>query len=272
MGATDTASQGGKSVNRFRSTALVAGLMAAAALPQVVSANSVNLADPNGAVDLTVANVVTGGVNITSPTTATLTATVDPNSVGTSYYFEFGPNGNMSLRTPTVSLGSSLDPRQVAADVPGLQPGTAYDYRIVTSGPGGLSVGASQSFRTASPPSGSTKGSKSCTIRGSEKNDVIRGTSGRDVICGLGGNDKIYGLGGNDVIRGGRGNDIVKAGGGNDIVFGDAGNDNLDGQAGNDRLNGGKGRDRIVGGPGKDQATYDKSDFKLRSVEKASRR
>jgi Ca2+-binding RTX toxin-like protein len=260
-------------VNRFRSTALVAGLMAAAALPQAVSANNVNLGDLNGAVDLTIANVVTGGVAITSPAAATLTATVDPNSVGTSYYFEYGPNGNMSLRTPTVSLGSSLDPRQVAAEVPGLQPGTLYDYRIVSSGPGGLSVGAAQSFQTASPPSGSKKGSKSkCTIRGSSKSDVLRGTRKRDVICGLGGNDKIFGLGGNDVIRGGAGNDVVKAGAGRDNVFGDAGNDNLDGQAGNDRLNGGKGRDKIVGGPGKDRATYDKSDFKLRSVEKASRR
>jgi Ca2+-binding RTX toxin-like protein len=260
-------------VNRFRSTALVAGLMAATALPQAVSANNVNLADLGGTVNLAVADVVTGGVDISSPGKATLTATVDPNSVGTSYYFEYGPNGNLSLRTQTVSLGSSLDPRQVTAEVPGLQPGTLYDYRVVTSGPGGLSVGAAQSFQTGSAPSGSKKGSKSkCTIIGTSKNDVLRGTRRADVICGLGGRDKIFGLGGNDVIRGGGGNDVVKAGAGNDTVFGDAGNDSLYGQAGNDRLNGGKGRDRIVGGPGRDQAQVDKSDFKLRSVEKASRR
>jgi Ca2+-binding RTX toxin-like protein len=258
-------------VNRFRSTALVAGLMAAAALPQVVSAN-INVSNPAGAVDLTIADVVTGGVGISSPSTATLTATVDPNSVGTSYYFEYGPHGDLSLRTQTVSLGSSLDPRQVTADVPGLQPGTLYDYRIVATGPGGLSVGAAQSFQTASPPSGS-KGSKSkCTIRGTSKNDVLRGTRKRDVICGFGGRDRIFGLAGNDVIRGGVGNDTVKAGAGRDSVFGDAGNDSLYGQGGNDRLNGGKGRDRIVGGRGRDRAQFDKRDFKLRSVEKATRR
>lgn len=260
-------------MNRFRSTALVVGLMAAAALPQAVSANNFNVAAPAGTVDLTVADVVTGGVELSSPATATLTATVDPNSVGTSYYFEYGPHGDMSLRTSAVSLGSNLDPRQVTAEVPGLQPGTLYDYRIVTAGPAGLSVGAAQSFQTASPPSGSKKGSKSkCTIRGTSKNDVLRGTRKRDVICGLGGRDKIFGLAGNDVIRGGGGNDVVKAGAGRDSVFGDAGNDSLYGQGGNDRLNGGKGRDRIVGGSGRDQAKVDKSDFKMRSVEKASRR
>jgi len=260
-------------VNRFRPALLVAGLMAAATLPQAVSAQNLELGNPAGAVNLAVADVVTGGVDITSPTTATLTATVDPNSVGTSYYFEYGPNGDLSLRAETVSLGSSLDPRQVTAEVPGLQPGTLYDYRIVATGPAGLSVGAAQSFQTGSRPSGSKKGSKSkCTIRGTSKNDVLRGTRKRDVICGFGGRDKIFGLAGNDLIRGGGGNDVVKAGAGRDNVFGDAGNDGLYGQGGNDRLNGGKGRDRIVGGPGRDQAQFDKRDFKLRSVERASRR
>jgi len=258
-------------VNRFRSALLVAGLMAVAALPQVVSAQNVELGNPAGTVNLAVADVVTGGVDITSPTTATLTATVDPNSVGTQYYFEYGPNGNLTFRTPTVSLGSTLDPRQVTADVPGLEAGTMYDYRIVASGPAGLSVGAAQSFQTASPPSRSKTGSKGCTIRGTSKNDVLRGTRKRDVICGLGGRDRIFGLGGNDVIRGGGGNDTVKAGAGRDRVFGDAGNDSLYGQGGADVLNGGKGRDRIVGGPGRDTAQIDGRD-KLRSVEKTSRR
>jgi Ca2+-binding RTX toxin-like protein len=54
--------------------------------------------------------------------------------------------------------------------------------------------------------------------------------------------------------------------------LGNTGNDRLYGQAGADRLDGGKGRDRIVGGPGKDRAKIDKHDFRLRSVEKASRR
>ena len=267
-------------MNRFVPM-LVVGACAAAFLPQTVGAQSLAV-DPSlgdnlaGAVDLTVANAITGGVEISEPTTARLTATVDPNSLGTSYYFEYGTDGNFAFRTPVVSLGGSLDPRQVVADVTGLAPGTVYDYRIVASGPAGLSIGATESFQAAAASAagatGAKKGSKSaCTIRGTRKADVLRGTRKRDVICGLGDADRIRGLGGNDVIRGGAGKDRLLAGAGKDRVFGNGGNDSLFGQKGADRLYGGKGRDRLVGGPGRDRAKIDRRDT-LRSVEKASRR
>jgi Ca2+-binding RTX toxin-like protein len=258
-------------VNRYRPVLLVVAIVAAAALPQAVRAQNAAVGDLAGNVDLTVADVITGGVQVTSPATATLTGTIDPSQVGTQYYFEYGQNGNLTLRTPTVSLGSSLDPRQITSDVAGLQPGAVYDYRLVAANPGGVSFGPVLSFQ-AGPASGSKKGSKSrCTIRGTAKSDVLRGTNKRDVICGLGGSDRITGLRGNDVIRGGGGKDRVMAGAGKDRVFGDSGNDALYGQAGADRLYGGKGRDRIVGGPGRDSARIDRRDT-LRSVEKASRR
>jgi Ca2+-binding RTX toxin-like protein len=258
-------------VNRYLSTMLVAAATAAVILPQAVSAQDAAVGGLAGSVNLAVADVTTGGVAVSSPTTASLTASVDPNSVGTQYYFEYGTNGNLTLRTPTVSLGTSLDPRQVTADLLGLEPGTIYDYRIVASGPGGLSIGPALSFQTGASASSAKKGSKSsCTIRGTSKRDVLRGTRKRDVICGLGGSDRITGLGGNDVIRGGAGSDRVKAGAGRDRVWGNAGNDALYGQRGADRLYGGKGRDRIVGGAGQDRARIDRRDT-VRSVEKASR-
>jgi Ca2+-binding RTX toxin-like protein len=257
---------------------LAACACAAVILPQAVGAESLTVAPApldnlGGAVDLSVADVTTGGVAVTDPTSARLTGTIDPNSVGTTYYFEYGTNGSFTLRTPAVSLGGSLDPRQVIADVTGLAPGAVYDYRLVASGPGGLSVGATESFQaSAAAATGAKKGTRSsCTIRGSRKHDVLRGTRKRDVICGLGGADTIRGLGGNDVIRGGSGKDRVLAGAGRDRVYGNAGNDALFGQKGADRLYGGKGRDRIVGGPGRDRARIDRRDS-LRSVEHASRR
>jgi Ca2+-binding RTX toxin-like protein len=259
-------------VNRNIQAVLIAGLVAVAALPPAVGAENVVLDDPAGDVNLAVADVVTGGVNITSPTTATVTANIDPNSVGTEYYFEYGPNGNLALRASTVSLGASPDPRQAAADLVGIEPGAVYEYRAVAAGPGGLSIGRALSFRTASPSSAAGPATTSrCTIRGTSKNDVLRGTRKRDVICGLGGRDRIFGLGGDDVIRGGAGNDRVMAGAGRDRVSGNPGNDALYGQAGADRLYGGKGRDRIVGGRGRDQARIDRRD-KVVSVERASRR
>jgi Ca2+-binding RTX toxin-like protein len=256
-------------VNRYLPALLVAAVVTVT-VPQAVTADNTAVGGANGDVNLTVADVTTGGVVISSPAAATLTATIDPNQVGTQYYFEYGPNGNLSLRTQTFSLGAGLDPRQVTANLTGLEPGATYDYRVVAAGPGGLSVGATESFQTASASS-ARKGSHSrCTIRGSAKRDVLRGTRRRDVICGLGGNDRISGQGGNDVIRGGAGADRVLAGPGRDHVWGNSGNDALFGQSGADVLNGGKGRDRIVGGPGRDSARIDPQD-QLRSVEKSSR-
>jgi Ca2+-binding RTX toxin-like protein len=250
---------------------MLVAAIAAAALPQAVAADGAAVGGANGDVNLTVADVTTGGVVITSPVAATVTATIDPNQAGTQYYFEYGPSGQLSLRTATVSLGAMLDPRQVTANLLGLEPGTMYDYRVVAEAPGGLSVGPTESFQTAASASSAKKGSRSrCTIRGSGKRDVLRGTRGRDVICGLGGRDRIAGLAGSDVIRGGAGADRVKAGGGRDRVWGNSGNDALFGLRGADVLNGGKGRDRVVGGAGRDRAWIDRRD-EVRSVEKASR-
>jgi RTX calcium-binding nonapeptide repeat (4 copies) len=256
---------------------LVMGAVVAVAVPSTVSADGVDVDRPlgldlGGHVNLSVADVTTGGVTIADPLEATVSATVDPGSIGTSYYFEYGPNGNLSLRTPAVSLGTDLDPRQVTANLPGLAPGTTYDYRIVASGPGGLSLGPVQSFSTSPGAGSAKKGSRSaCTIKGTAKSDVLRGTRKRDVICGLGGKDRIQGRGGNDVIRGGGGNDRATGGAGRDRIYGNSGNDSLFGQGGNDRLLGGKGRDRVNGGPGRDSVTVDKQD-KVKSAEHVSRR
>jgi Ca2+-binding RTX toxin-like protein len=265
-------------VNFFARAIVVTATTVAVALPQSVTADSAtqlavdNPAGTNldGSVNLTVADVSTGGVQISEPTAATVTATVDPNSIGTSYYFEYGSNGNLTFRTPTVSLGASLDPRQVAADLLNLAPGTIYDYRIVTQGPGGdLSIGAVGRFSTGPAPGASRKSSR-CTIAGTSFRDVLRGTRKRDVICGRGGNDSISGLGGNDVIRGGAGKDRALGGGGKDRIYGNSGNDTLLGQGGNDRLSGGRGDDRLVGGPGRDSVIVQGGD-KVRSAERISR-
>jgi serralysin len=92
----------------------------------------------------------------------------------------------------------------------------------------------------------------SCTISGTNKDDVIVGTPGNDVICGSNGDDTIHGLGGNDVLIGSNGQDTLIGGDGNDLLLGGNGRDSLDGGNGNDTLRGGNGRDVLVGGPGSD--------------------
>ncbi len=94
-----------------------------------------------------------------------------------------------------------------------------------------------------------------CTIVGTEGNDVLTGTEGNDVICGLGGDDTINGLGGNDVVNGDDGNDIISAGPGADKLFGGDGSDALVGEDGSDYLDGGEGNDNLNGGNGNDLLT-----------------
>ena len=81
-----------------------------------------------------------------------------------------------------------------------------------------------------------------CTIIGTQKDDVLVGTFKSDVICGLGGNDRIFASSGNDIIDGGNGNDRISAG------------------SGNDQIHGGLGADFIEVGSGKDICSFDRSD------------
>ena len=78
----------------------------------------------------------------------------------------------------------------------------------------------------------------SCTITGTDGDDVLTGTSGDDVICGLRGADVITASAGNDLVIGGSGLDDIDGGTGNDTIFGDGDDDNLKGGPGNDRLHG----------------------------------
>ena len=97
-----------------------------------------------------------------------------------------------------------------------------------------------------------TVGTSSCTIVGTDGDDVLAGTPGADVICGLGGDDVIRGRGGNDILVGGSGDDELLGGDGDDVLHGGSGDDDLYGGAGADVLWGGAGRDALEGNGGDD--------------------
>src|SRR2546423_6319473 len=56
---------------------------------------------------------------------------------------------------------------------------------------------------------GSASAEPTCTISGTDGDDVLVGTPGPDVICALGGNDLISGLGGADTLLGGDGQGLL---------------------------------------------------------------
>ncbi len=95
--------------------------------------------------------VVTGSGSSVTQTTATLKATVNPNSgeIG-NCYFEYGENVSYGYTAPcTASPGSGDSPVAVSASVTGLIKNTTYHFRIVATNTGGTSAGADQTFETA---------------------------------------------------------------------------------------------------------------------------
>ncbi|MDO8189210.1 fibronectin type III domain-containing protein [Conexibacter sp. JD483] len=85
-------------------------------------------------------------------TAVTLRGSVDPNSVPTTYAFQWGTTASYGSQTPNRSAGSGASGRAVTFRLRGLTPGTAYHYRIVATNSDGTTVGGDRSFRTTLPP------------------------------------------------------------------------------------------------------------------------
>jgi hypothetical protein len=81
--------------------------------------------------------VMTGEASALTPTSATISASVDPGSEGpnsdTTYFFEYGPTASYGAQTPTQDAGQGSKPLIETANLTGLEPGSAYHYRIVAT-------------------------------------------------------------------------------------------------------------------------------------------
>jgi hypothetical protein len=104
--------------------------------------------------------VTTGAALGVTRTKASITGTVNPGGLFTSYHFVYGANGEEAKTTPGEVLGVSdfsahpAGPRALEE----LKPGTTYHYALVASNSTGARVGLDQTFTTspATPPSAST--------------------------------------------------------------------------------------------------------------------
>jgi hypothetical protein len=248
--------QGGRALKSLCRFAVVVGLLVALiGSSQMARAETIDL-------PISLPGVVVDDLTVVGPTEARVTASVEPNGLLTTVHVRYGPNNVLSLKTPAVALGASLDPIELVTELLGLEPGTAYSYQVVVESAAGTTEGPVLSFFTPSgsdqvsvslttgqPAVGaqSVKKSARCTITGTGRSDRLKGTRKKDVICGLGGNDRIRGMGGNDVILGGNGKDRVNGGKGRDRLLGNAGADRLNARdkKRGDRVNGGKGRDKV---------------------------
>lgn len=98
----------------------------------------------------------TGGVARVTPSSATLTGTVDPNGRETTYSFEYGTTRALGTATPPTSAGRGADPRPAVADLTGLAPEQRIFYRLVARNADGTARGTIRAFRTAPEPTGLT--------------------------------------------------------------------------------------------------------------------
>jgi hypothetical protein len=87
-------------------------------------------------------------------TSATLTGTINPNGVPTTYAFEYGPTPAYGKELGGGTLPASTTPQAVSAVLGDIAPGTLYHYRLIASHGGGVfnSVGADQAFYTHPSP------------------------------------------------------------------------------------------------------------------------
>jgi hypothetical protein len=89
-------------------------------------------------------------VSNVTPTTATVSAQINPASLPTNYRVEYGPTLAYGASTPETRLGAGLQAAGVQIQLSGLQPGAVYHARVVASNELGTTPGGDLTFTTVS--------------------------------------------------------------------------------------------------------------------------
>src|SRR4051794_29990105 len=123
-------------------------------VPLATAAAMLAMAAPVQAATSAPAVHVTGAAQVTQ-TSATLTGTVNPHGLQTTYYYEYGTAaGHYTTRTGPASAGAGTKDVAAAAGITGLTPATTYHFRLVASNAKGTSRGNDHAFRTQRQPLG----------------------------------------------------------------------------------------------------------------------
>jgi hypothetical protein len=98
--------------------------------------------------------VTTSSASSITSTSATLSGTVNPNSLSTNAWFEWGTSSDLSSfsSTNSQSIGSGTSAINVTANLTGLTPNTTFYYKIAAQNSAGTQRGNILSFNTSQMP------------------------------------------------------------------------------------------------------------------------
>ncbi|WP_249011639.1 hypothetical protein [Conexibacter sp. DBS9H8] len=108
--------------------------------------------------------VSTGSVSALTSNSATVTGTVNPDGLDTTYAFQYGTSTAYSSETTIENAGAGTSATVLNATLTGLAPGTTYHYRIVATNADGTVDGADMSFTTPTGPSAPPPGGAKPTV------------------------------------------------------------------------------------------------------------
>jgi hypothetical protein len=95
--------------------------------------------------------VITGGASEVAQNTATISGTVAPQGVQSTYEFDLGTDTDYGVRI-FADAGSGAGQETFTLGLRSLQPGTVYHYRVVATNAYGTTYGADQTFTTTTFP------------------------------------------------------------------------------------------------------------------------
>src|SRR5579864_7475952 len=96
----------------------------------------------------TAPTALTASATSIGATSATVSGSVNPNGVATSWFFEYGTSTAYGSTTSSKNAGSGTNSVSVSAGLSNLAAGTTYHYRLVAKSNAGTTHGADQSFST----------------------------------------------------------------------------------------------------------------------------
>jgi hypothetical protein len=103
--------------------------------------------DGSSIVTPTAPTVNTDSASSLTSSSATLNGTLNPNGLGTTYYFEYGTSYGST--TTETDAGSGTDDVSVSADITGLNAETTYHFRLVATNSAGTTEGSDRTFTTS---------------------------------------------------------------------------------------------------------------------------